>query len=348
MVSINAWLFTITLILGLVLTFGHGQISYLFIFAFLGGMTATTDQALRQVVVFDLVPRSTAPNALALIQTGWGLMRSFGPGIGGFLILWFGAGGNFLFQAGAYVLIAISILQIHFPKRTSSSVRNSPLQNIREGLQYLAKSRVTRTFMLMGFIIPFFIVPIFIVLPPIYAEDVFHGGPDTLGILMSSVGIGGIAGGIFTASLGRVERRGLVQLAALFLLSLSLVGFGLSKNEWMAVPFLVAAGFFEIIFLITNQTLLQLSIPDHLRGRVTSVVNLNAALSPLGGLIAGVGSDLFGGPRIITIILCCIGMLIAVVIFIASSTVRNYRLSQGLAYSTAQAESINSDNTLKS
>jgi MFS transporter, DHA1 family, staphyloferrin A biosynthesis exporter len=330
MLSINIWLFTITLVLGLVLVFGHSQILYLFIFAFLGGITMTTDMALRQVVVFDLVPRPTAPNALALIQTGWGLMRSFGPGIGGFLILWFGPGGNFLFQAGAYALIAFSIVQIQFPKRKNSTTSSSPIQNIREGIQYVTKSRMTRTFMLMGFIIPFFIVPIFIVLPPIYAEDVFHGGPDTLGILMSSVGIGSIAGGIFTASLRRFERRGLVQLAALFLLSLSLVGFAFSKNQWMAMPFLAASGFFEIIFLITNQTLLQLSIPDQLRGRVTSVVNLNAALSPLGGLIAGAGSDFFGGPQIITVILCCIGMLLAVIIFFASSTVRNYRLSQGI------------------
>jgi MFS family permease len=164
-----------------------------------------------------------------------------------------------------------------------------------------------------------------------------------LGILMSSVGVGGIIGGIFTASLGRFERRGLIQLAALFLLSLSLVGFALSNSQWMATPFLVAAGFFEIIFLITNQTLLQFSIPDDLRGRVTSVVNLNAALSPMGGLIAGAGSDLFGGPRLITIILCCIGMLIAIVVFFTSSTVRNYRLSQGIASNMAATDSINSD-----
>jgi MFS family permease len=336
MLITNGWLFTITLGIGLVLVLGRSQVSYLFVFAFLGGLTQTIDQTLRQVMVFDLVPRSRAPNALALVQTGWSLMRSFGPGIGGFLILWIGAGGNFLVQAGAYALIAITIIQIQFPPWRPGITQSSPLQNIQEGIRYVAKARVTRTFMMMGFVLPLFIIPIFGILPPIYAKDVFGGGSDVLGLLLSAVGVGGIIGGVITASLGRVERRGLVQLASLFLLSLTLIGFAFSPTLWVALPVLALAGFFEIIFLTTNQTLLQLSIPDDLRGRVTSVVNLNAALTPLGGLMAGGGSDLFGGPRVITVILCSIAAVIAVCVFFGSPTVRNYRLSQAMAPDSAR------------
>jgi len=331
MLIANGWLFTITLGLGLILLFDRSHISHLFVFSLLGGLTQTIDMTLRQVIVFDLVPRSRTPNAVALIQTGWSLMRSFGPGIGGFLILWFGPGGNFLVQAGAYALIAISIMQIHFPPRKSGVVQSSPLQNIREGIRYVVKARVTRTFMLMGFILPLFIIPIFSILPPIYAVEVFSDESGrVLGFLMASVGVGGIVGGVVTASLGRVERRGLVQLASLFLLSLTLIGFAFSTTLWVALPLLALAGFFEVIFLTTNQTLLQLSIPDDLRGRVTSVVNLNNALSPLGGLMAGGGSDLLGGPQMITIILCSIAAGIAVCVFLVSPTVRNYRLSQAI------------------
>lgn len=336
MLMTNGWLFIITLGLGLILLFDRSHISYLFVFAFLGGLAQTIDQNIRQVVIFDLVPRAATPNAVALVQTGWSLMRSFGPGIGGFLILWFGPGGNFLVQAGAYALIAITIMQIQFPARKFDAFRSSPLENIREGIRYVAKERVTRTFMMMGFILPLFIIPIFTILPPIYAVDVFHGGPEVLGFLLSAVGIGGIIGGVVITFLGHVERRGLVQLASLFLLSLSLIGFAFSTKFLVALTFMVIAGFFEMIFLTTNQTLLQLSIPDNLRGRVTSVVNLNAALSPLGGLVAGVGSDLLGGPEMITIVLASIAAGIAVFVFLASSTVRNYRLSQGIASNSAR------------
>ncbi len=325
----NGWLFIITLVLGLVLVFERSHISHLFIFSFLGGLTQAVDITLRQVIIFDLVPRSLAPNAVALIQTGWSLMRSFGPGIGSFLIMWIGPGGNFLFQAGICVLIAITILQIQFPLRKSGTVHSSPIQNIKESIQYILKERVTRTFMMMGFILPVFVIPIFGILPPIYAVEVFGDESSrVLGFLMASIGVGGIFGGVITASLGRVERRGLVQLLALFLLSVSLLGLAFSKVLWIALLSMALAGFFEVIFLTTNQTLLQLSIPDELRGRVTSVVNLNAALVPLGGLIAGVGSDLLGGPEKITVIMCCITAGIAVFVFLFSPTIRNYRLSQ--------------------
>ncbi len=327
----NGWLFTITLALGFLLLFGHNQMLYLFIFSFLAGIVGTIDNTLRQVLVFDLVPRSHTPNGMALIQTGWSLMRSFGPAIGGFLLLWFGPGGNFLVQAGAYALIVITILQIQFPARESVAFQSSPLENIKEGIRYVMKERITRTFMMMGFILPLFIIPIYNILPPIYAVEVFGDESGrVLGFLMAAVGTGGIAGGVVTASLGHLERRGLLQLVSLFLLSMSLIGFAFSTTLLIALLFLALSGFFEIIFLTTNQTLLQLSIPDNLRGRVTSVVNLNMALMPLGGLLAGVGSDLLGGPRMITIIMAGITAAIVVFVLLCSPTVRNYRLSQAI------------------
>jgi Na+/melibiose symporter-like transporter len=66
----NLWLFIITLGLGFILFFGHAKISYLFIFAFLCGVTQTLNQTLGQVVTFDLVPRADTPNAIAILQTG--------------------------------------------------------------------------------------------------------------------------------------------------------------------------------------------------------------------------------------------------------------------------------------
>ncbi|MGD9118956.1 MAG: MFS transporter [Dehalococcoidia bacterium] len=326
----NGWLLLITLGLGLILITGHSHIAYLFVFAFLSGMMITINGTLYQVVIFDLVPRSVTPNAVALVQTGWSLMRSFGPSIGGFLFLWFGAGGNFLVQAGIYALIIVNIMFIHFPARKAPAVQSSPIQNIKDGLRYIIERPVTRAFMFMGFVLPLFIIPIYTILPPIYAVDVFNGGPDVLGFLMSSVGIGGIVGGFFVAFTSRFERRGLLQLASLFLLSLSLIGFAYSTKLSTALPFLALSGFFEMIFLTTNQTLLQLSIPDTLRGRVTSMVNLNAALMPLGGLVAGTGSDLFAGPKMITIIFGIITAGIAVIVFFLSPVIRNYRLSQAI------------------
>jgi MFS family permease len=334
MLATKAWLFVASLVLGLFLIFGRVEVWYLFVFAFLAGAGQAFDMPLRQTATFDLVPRALAPNAVALVQTGWSLMRSLGPALGGFLILWFGPGGNFLVQAGAYALIAVSIIWIRFPPRASDGKpRAGAFRHLGESIRFVAQQRATRTFVLMGWVLPLFIIPTFSALPPIYAKDVFAGGPDTLGYLMSAVGVGGIAGGIFTASLGQFERRGLVQLAALLGTSLALIGFALSPSLWVALLLLAVAGAFEMVYLTTNQTLLQLSIPDGMRGRVTSIVSLNAALSPLGAFFAGGGADLVG-PRAITIILSAIAAGIAIAVYATSPTVRDYRLSQAMDGST--------------
>jgi MFS family permease len=224
----NGWLFSITLAMGILLLLGHSSVALLFIFAFLGGLVQTFDATLRQVLVFDLLPRSHTPNGVALIQTGWSLMRSFGPAVGGFLILWFGPSGNFFAQAGAYALIMVTIFRIRFPARNLTGGPISPLQNIREGIAYVGKHRVTRTFMFMGFILPLFIIPIYGILPPIYAVEVFQGDSGTLGLLLGSIGVGGMLGGVVVASLGRFQRRGLIQLASLFMMSVTLVAFAFS------------------------------------------------------------------------------------------------------------------------
>jgi MFS family permease len=320
----------LTLALGFILITGHSNISYLFIFAFICGLIQTLDSTVRQVLVFDLMPRSQTPGAMTLTQTGWSLMRVLGPSIGGLLLIWCGAGGSFLVQGGVYALVAITVIQMKLPERKKEAVQSSPFQNIREGMGYLVREPVTRIFTMIGIVMPILIIPVFVILPPIYAVEVFHGGSEVLGFLMASVGVGGIIGGVVTTYLRRLEQWGHLQLVSLFLLSLALIAFAFSSTLPVALAFLALAGFFEIIFLTTNQIVIQLSISDNLRARVTAVISLTWILSPLGNLLAGAGSDLLGGPKMVTIILTGAAAAIVILIFLFSPTVRNYRLSQGI------------------
>ena len=85
-----------------------------------------------------------------------------------------------------------------------------------------------------------------------------------------------------------------------------------------------------MLYLTTNQTLLQLSIPDAMRGRVMGIVTLNAGLNPMGNLVAGAASDLVG-PRMVTLLLGSIAAAIAVIVFFASPTVREHRMSHAMS-----------------
>ena len=85
------------------------------------------------------------------------------------------------------------------------------------------------------------------------------------------------------------------------------------------------------LFPITsNQTMLQLSIPDHMRGRVTSLVILNFALSAVGAILAGIGADYFGSPGPVTISLACIAGIVAVLACFFSSSIRDFRMSEAI------------------
>jgi MFS transporter, DHA1 family, staphyloferrin A biosynthesis exporter len=330
MLLINAWLLCVSLTLGIVLVSGSREVWYLFVFTFMGGVGQALDMPLRQTIVFTLVPRHLAANAVALVQTGWSLMRSVGPAIAGFMILWLGPGGNFLVQAGLLGLIMLNTLRIQFPPHQHSAVRRSFVLNLKDGLRYIAGERTTRTFLLMGFIPPLFIIPIFAAMTPVFAKSVFHGGPEILGLLISATGVGGILGGLFAASLGRVDRRGLVQIGALAGQSLALIAFALSPNPFAGMGCIAIAGFFEVVFITGNQTLLQLSIPDELRGRVTSITTLTSGLMPIGSMVAGAGSDVIGA-RMITVIMCSCAGVIAVAILALSPVVRGYRISRAVA-----------------
>jgi MFS family permease len=325
----SLWLCAISFGFGLVLLGNPAVVWPLFLFSFLGGIGQAVSMPLRQTVVFSVVPRQLTPSAVALVQTGWAVMRSVGPAIGGFLILWFGPAGNFFVQAAAYGLVTVTVFKLTLPYEKADLAKAKSRGTFREGWNYIVAQPTTRAFVLMSWILPLFIIPNFNALPPIFAKDVFAGGPDTLGLLLSAVGIGGIGGGFVTASLGQMERRGMLQLGSLLLLSLSFLAYAISTALWVAFICMVLAGFFEMIYLTTNMTLLQLSIPDDLRGRVTGIISLQSGLMPVGAFMAGVGADLVG-PRPMTIILGGICGAIAVIVYFASPIIREYRLSEAM------------------
>ncbi|MEZ4635415.1 MAG: MFS transporter [Caldilineaceae bacterium] len=150
MVMTNTWLFVLSLVFGFVILINPTLIWPLFAFSFLGGVAQAVDMPLRQTIVFVLVPRAYAPSAVALVQTGWAVMRSLGPAIGGFLILWVGPHGNFFVQAAAYALVALTILKLHFPPERVQQVATTNRSNMLEGLRYIAKEPTTAPFCSWG------------------------------------------------------------------------------------------------------------------------------------------------------------------------------------------------------
>ena len=183
---------------------------------------------------------------------------------------------------------------------------------------------------IMSIISPLLIIPVHMALFPIFAEDTFHTGAAGLGILAGSVGFGGLFGGLLVASLSHIDRRGLLQLGALFVFSLAETTFALlalfTGNMLLAAPFLVLAGIAEPFYTTTNTAVLQLLAPERMRGSMAAVLQLSFLFVPLGAIISGTAADYFGAPAVAavtTFMAFCIGLAI----LILSPEMRNMRLS---------------------
>ncbi len=320
-------LFLFTVILGVMLAMDLVSTWHLFVFIFLVSLAQVFNQPVRQTVVFDLVPRVAIPNAVALNSAGFNATRALGPSVAGFLILLFGPAGNFFVQSVAYFAVVVVVLLMTFPPTRGNTGRVSVATNLAEGFQYVAREPTVRMLMLLAFIPPILVMPAFMTLMPVFAKDVFHSGPAGLGLLLSANGVGGLLGALFTASLGRFENRGMLLLFALLGVGLSGIGFAFSSSMEIALPLLAVSGFCGMVYMTTNQTVLQLLVPDHIRGRVTSILMLGMGLMPLGGLLAGAGADVTGAPEMVALLSSATVLLVALMA-VFMPRVRALRLSE--------------------
>jgi predicted MFS family arabinose efflux permease len=159
-------------------------------------------------------------------------------------------------------------------------------------------------------------------LMPIFAKEVLHSDAFGFGALMSAPGIGAVIGTLTVASQRNVERKGHLLLATLIIVGASLILFSMSRNFVLSFMLLVVNGGAQMVFMTTNQTLLQLTIPEELRGRVMGIYLLNQGLMPLGSLFAGTLASFLGAPTAVTIMGASV-MVLAAAFVLRSDNIRN-------------------------
>ena len=325
-------LFANAFFLAMALLFGFVQVWNLFLFAIVASILNGFNMPARQSMVFDVVPRAVGPNAVALSNIAFNVMRAVGPAIGGALIVLFGPANNFLVQAVAYLFGMATVLHVRLPARPAGAARRKGfIEDLVEGYRWVIHTPAARLLLMMMAVYPLFIIPVHNALMVIFARQVFHSGASGLGILLSALGVGGVIGGLLTAALNKVDRRGVMQLYSLlvcggFVALFAVIG-GLTGQFWIGVAMLVLSGIGGAIFNTTNQTVVQLIAPTHLRGRITSVLQIQPLCVAIGVFVAGASADAFGAVRVAT----TNGMIafgLGVLIFVFSPRMRNLRLSR--------------------
>ncbi|OGA40284.1 MAG: hypothetical protein A3G28_06375 [Betaproteobacteria bacterium RIFCSPLOWO2_12_FULL_68_19] len=315
----------VSLAFGAALALGVVGTWMLFAFTMLMGASNVLDRPARMSMAFELVAREDAMKAVALNTIGFSMMRIVGPALAGYLIGAFGAAGSFFVQGLLYGASALVVLTVVFPKKARRSTGTSALAEILEGLRFAAGDPPTRLLLTLGALPFFLLVPVWGTLFPIYAKDVFAAGPQGLGMLLTAVGVGGTLGGFAANALSRVERQGLLQAAWVLVMCAAIVGIAASASLGAAIAFAALGGAAEMAHLASNMAMLQMSAPEAMRGRVSSLMMLNPALISVGALIAGPLSDLLG-VRGASLALAAAASAAVLVLYFVSPQLREMRI----------------------
>ena len=158
----------------------------------------------------------------------------------------------------------------------------------------------------------------FIQIMPIFA-DIFHSGERGYGLLISAAGLGSVAGNFFISHFQQSRRLGLLMLSCVALVPFSLVGFSLVAGTlanvagvfWLACFLVVLASALSSVFLVSSMTVLQLKVPDNLRGRVMGIHSITFSMIALGGLVAGALATIFSAP--VAVVIGAVVLLLSVI-----------------------------------
>ncbi len=282
---------TLSLVLGLLVLLGHVQVWQVMVMAFLLGIVNAFDMPIRQSFVVEMVGRSDVASAVALNSAAFNAARIIGPAIAGVLIGLIGIAPLFLLNAASYLLPIVGYLRMDVRElipvvrthvdRTAGAV----VESLVEGLRYVRTNPVILVCIAMIGVVSAVALN-FPVLGPLVARSILGGGAETYGFLMAAAGVGSLISALSLAFGGRVS-LGRVFIGA-GLLSFAVAGVGLSSVLPVSLLLMGIVGWSTVAMGATTNTIIQLTVPDDLRGRVMSVyTTVFAGTTPIGSLLAG-------------------------------------------------------------
>lgn len=280
------------------------------------GCVNSLDIPARHSFILEMVEeKENLGNAIALNSMMFNMARLIGPSIAGVLIAIAGEGVCFLINAISYIAVIASLLAMKMPARDNEKKEAdySMFEDLREGFNYAFGFVPIKAILFLLGIISLMGMS-YAVLMPVFAKDILHGGPHTLGFLMGAVGIGSLAGTTYLASKKNIITLGRMLPAAAGIFGLSIIIFSFSHNLVFSLTLLFFSGFGIMVQMAASNTILQTIVDDDKRGRIMSFYTMAfMGMAPFGSLFSGMLASRIGVSN--TLIIsgsCCI---LAAVIF---------------------------------
>jgi Transmembrane secretion effector len=250
------------------------------------------DSAGRNAIVPNMVRRSEVSTANAIFQSLFQLGAVAGPAVAGLLLA--GAGVRFVYwmDVASFGVALLSVFLIS-PQPAGGAGHRPGLRSILEGLSFVRGRQAIQGAYLIDINAMVFGMPR--ALFPALATTFFGGGASTLGFLYAAPGAGALAGALTTGWVSRIRRQGLAVIVAVIAWGAAITGFGLVSWLPLALVLLAAAGCADVISAVFRSTILQLAVPDALRGRLAGLQIAVVTGGPrIGDLEAGAVAAGFG------------------------------------------------------
>ena len=276
------------------------------------GIINAFDMPGRQSFMIQMVNnREDLSNAIAINSSMVNATRLIGPSLAGLLIAATNEGWCFFVDGISYIAVIISLLMMRLPAPDKPKAAASLLAQLHDGWNYVSGFLPVRSILLLFAILSLLGWP-FMVLMPIFAAQVLHGGPNTLGFLMGAVGVGSLISAL--SMVARRSVRGLTKMipASAACFGLGLILFGFSQSFWLSMFLMLVTGFGMMQGLVASNTIIQTLVEDQMRGRVMSYYTMAfVGMAPFGSLLAGVLAHVLGAPYTVIVsgIACMAGSL---------------------------------------
>src|SRR5579863_5885250 len=273
------------------------------------GIINAFDMPGRQSFMVKMVEdRADLSNAIAINSSMVNAARLIGPSLAGILIAATNEGWCFLTDGVSYIAVIASLLMMRVPATNEAPDKTSMFAQLREGWTYVSGFAPIRTILLLFALLSLMGWP-FMVLMPVFAAQVLHGGPHTLGFLMGAVGVGSLASALSLVVRRSVRGLGKMIPLAAVAFGIGLIAFGFSTRLWLSMALMLLTGFGMMQGLTSSNTIIQTLVDEKMRGRVMSFYTMAfVGMAPFGSLLAGTVAEAIGAPR--TVIVCglaCIG-----------------------------------------
>ncbi|HUF49066.1 MAG TPA: MFS transporter [Vicinamibacterales bacterium] len=283
---------------------GSITIWHVFALSFISGCAQAFGGPAYQSLIPALVPRRDLPNAIALNSTQFNLSRVLGPMGGTAVLLWIGMAACFFLNGLSFFFVVVALAMLRSKPPAPSGERRAIWTELRGGLSYVRHERLLLTLTLLVTVSTFLAMPIITMLPA-FAHTVLADGagtPETrLSLLMACQGLGAIAGALLIGSLGRFRHMGRAVLGIQALMGVLIALFALSRTPLLSYALIFLCGVAFMALFSMSFSIVQLSVPEDLRGRVVSIymVALRGG-GPLGALATGYFADVFTVPAVMT------------------------------------------------